>query len=318
METHMLDPRDLYELNLDVADPLRESGDAATTGPALVVALRGYGDAGHVTEISAQHIIATGEPRRVATFDHDRLVDYQAKRPTLTFESARWVDYQPPLIALDLVTDAEGTPYLILHGYEPDRYWDGFIAAVIGLITDFNISLVVNLHGIPMGVPHTRPAGAIVHATRDGLVEDEKIWNGSMQVPATVANLIQYRLGQYERDAIGIAVHVPHYLAQSQYTPAAITGLTKVEALTGLDLAVGELAGAAEEALAEVERQAGKSQDISEMISAMENQYDAFMAAHPEESLLAHVNRIPTADELAAEFEEFLSQQRESGNGDVS
>ena len=162
-----------------------------------------------------------------------------------------------------------------------------------------------------MGVPHTRPNGAILHATRDGLIDEDRAWAGTMQVPATVANYLQYELGQYERDAIGIAVHVPHYLAQSQYTPAAISGMSKIEALTGLDLSTSGLSKAAEDALAEVERQASKSSDISEMISALENQYDAFMAAHPDESLLAHVTRIPTADEIGAEFEEFLSEYQD-------
>lgn len=304
----MLDPRDLYEPNLPVSDYLRARGEAATAGPVLVISLRGIGDAGHISDITAQHLLEIGDTERVVTFDHDRLVDYHAKRPTLTFDSSRWVDYSGPQIVLDAVTDSEGTQFLLLHGAEPDRYWDAFVQAVLDLINEYNVSLTLGVSGIPMGVPHTRPHGAILHATRDGLIDDDKVWGGTLQVPATVANVIQYALGTSERDAIGVAVHVPHYLAQSQYSPAAIVGLNKLEALTGLDLAVAGLAGSADEALAEVNRQAGKSQEIAEMISGLENQYDAFMAAHPEESLLAHVTKIPTADEIGAEFEEFLSK----------
>lgn len=311
----MLNPRDLYEPDLKVSDALRERGESASAGPVLLIALKGSVDAGHLTEIISAHLSTREGSQRVITFDHDRLVDYQARRPLLTFDTSRWVDYARPEIALDSIRDEEGTEFLLLHGQEPDRYWEGFVKAVIDLINDYNVSLVVSVSGIPMGVPHTRPNGAILHATRDGLIDEDRAWAGTMQVPATVANLLQFTLAQFERDAIGIAVHVPHYLAQSQYAPAAISGLAKVEALTGLDLATAELSGAADEALREVERQAGKSQDISDMISALENQYDAFMAAHPDESLLAHVNRIPTADELGAKFEEFLSEyDGEAGN----
>lgn len=310
----MLNPRDLYEPHIEVSDPLRARGEAATVGPVLIVSLKGFADAGHISEIVGTHLTAVGSPQRVATFDHDRLADYHAKRPTLTFDSGRWVDYQGPSLVLDVLQDAEGTDYLLLHGIEPDRYWDAFTQAVIDLVNDYNVSLVVSMQGIPMGVPHTRPNGAIMHATRDGLVEEDRNWAGTMQVPASVANLIQFELGQFERDAVGVAVHVPHYLAQSQYAPAAISGLTKVEAVTGLDLEVTGLNKAAQEALAEVERQASKSADIAEMIAALENQYDAFMAAHPDESLLAQVTKIPTAEELGAEFEEFLSAYSKGEN----
>lgn len=314
MENKLLNPRDLYEPEIKVSDALRERGESGSAGPVLIVALKGAVDAGHLTEIISQHLLNREDSKRVVTFDHDRLIDYQAKRPMLTFDTARWVDYARPEIGLELLTDAEGTEFLLLHGQEPDRYWEGFVSAVVDIINDYNVSLVVSVAGIPMGVPHTRPNGAILHATRDGLIDEDRAWAGTMQVPATVANLIQFTLAQFERDAIGIAVHVPHYLAQSQYTPAAISGLAKVEALTGLDLATSGLSAAADEALSEIERQAGKSQEISEMITALENQYDAFMAAHPDESLLAHVTRIPTAEELGAKFEEFLSEY--DGNPD--
>lgn len=304
----MIDPRDLYEPHLDVSDALRERAQAATAGPVLVVALKGFADAGHITEIVAQHIVDLGTAERVVTFDHDRLVDYHAKRPSLTFDNARWVEYSGPKIVLDSVSDAEGTRFLLLHGSEPDRYWDGFVDAVLDLINEYNVSLVLGVSGIPMGVPHTRPHGAILHATRDGLIDEDKGWSGSMQVPATVGNVLQFQLGNRERDAVGVAVHVPHYLAQSQYPPAAIVALTKLEALSGLDLHAEGLTEASQEAIAEVDGQAGKSHEIAEMISGLENQYDAFMAAHPEESLLAHVTKIPTADEIGAEFEEFLSK----------
>lgn len=305
----MLDPRDLYELNEPVVDGLRARSQAREIGPVLVNFLKGFIDAGHMGELAVEHLLATGNPVRVATFDHDRLVDYHAKRPTMLFERTRWGRYDGPHIVLDLLEDADGANYLLLHGNEPDRYWDSFVAAVIGLINDFNVSLSVGMYGIPMGVPHTRPQGTVLHASREGLLDEVKDWMGSMTVPASVSNLIEYRLGESERDAIGVAVQVPHYLAQSQYAPAAIVGLTKVEGITGLSFATEDLVEDAREAVAEVDRQVENSAEVAEMVKGLENQYDAFVSAHPQESLLAQTTRIPTAEELGAEFEQFLSQQ---------
>ncbi|WP_435299869.1 proteasome assembly chaperone family protein [Timonella sp. A28] len=304
----MINPRDLFDIQVDRADSFRERAQASQVGPVLICGLKGFVDAGHAGAIAVERMLEVSEPHTLAVFDHDRLVDYQAKRPILSFEDSRWTHYEPPRLTLDLLTDARGTEYLLLHGHEPNRYWEALSEGLIELIHDFNVSLFVTASGLPMGVPHTRPGGAIVHANREDLVGASQNFVGNMSVPASFAHYAQYEIGRHNVDAAGIAVHVPHYLAQSQYTPVGIVALSKIEEITGLHFDVDEMAEAAREAIAEVDRQVEKSHDVAEMVAGLEAQYDAFMASHPEESLLAHTNHIPTADELGAEFEQFLSQ----------
>ena len=45
------------------------------------------------------------------------------------------------------------------------------------------------------------------------------------------------------------------------------------------------------------------------MVEALERQYDAFIAAQENKSLLARDEDLPSGDELGAEFERFLAQQ---------
>ena len=45
------------------------------------------------------------------------------------------------------------------------------------------------------------------------------------------------------------------------------------------------------------------------MVTALERQYDAFVAAQENRSLLARDEDLPSGDELGAEFERFLAQQ---------
>ena len=45
------------------------------------------------------------------------------------------------------------------------------------------------------------------------------------------------------------------------------------------------------------------------MVEAVERQYDAFIAAQENQSLLARDEDLPSGDELGAEFERFLAQQ---------
>ncbi len=52
--------------------------------------------------------------------------------------------------------------FLLLEGVEPDNHWNRFAGAVRQLIERYNVTLTIGVHGIPMGVPHTRPLGMTV------------------------------------------------------------------------------------------------------------------------------------------------------------
>ena len=47
------------------------------------------------------------------------------------------------------------------------------------------------------------------------------------------------------------------------------------------------------------------------MVEALERQYDAFVAAQENRSLLARDEDLPSGDELGAEFEKFLAEHAE-------
>ncbi|MFC8599627.1 proteasome assembly chaperone family protein [Isoptericola sp. NPDC057191] len=309
----MLDPQSIYEVDEAAVERVlpRRGPDAPPTadGPVLLHALDGFVDAGSAAEIAVEHLTDELTTTRLVTFDVDQLLDYRSKRVGMTFDADRWSAYDEPFLALDHVADREGTGFLLLHGSEPDLQWERVVAAVKGLVERFDVSLSVGFHGIPMGVPHTRPLSLTAHGTRPGLVEDYTSFFGTVRVPGSLAALLEYRLGEAGHDAIGFTVHVPHYLAQSRYAPAAVVALRHVERATGLDLATGLLAEAAADATIEVEKQVGESTEVKAVVRALEEQYDAFTRSVGRPSLLAEQAPLPTAEELGAEFERFLAQQ---------
>lgn len=309
----MLDPQELYTIDTAVESALRLAPSESGTGPVLVNALRGFVDAGHVGQVTLEHILDRGETTRLVTFDADQLVDYRSKRPTIVFDTQRWTDYDGPSIAIDVVRDREGTAFLVLHGNEPDVQWERFVEAVVTLVDRFSVSLTVGTYGIPMGIPHTRLLSVTPHASRDELIPDPTPWFGRVTVPATAANLLELRLSERGHDTLGYAVHVPHYLAQSTYPPAALVALDKIETATGLDLDLQHLEEAATEARAEVVRQVAESPEIAEIVRGLEEQYDAFTLSAERQSLLAGTAEIPTADEIGEELERFLAQQGPEG-----
>lgn len=306
----MLDPQDIYEVDVEAVErTLGQPGDAAASGPVLVHALRGFVDAGSAGELAVEHLLERFEPTRLVTFDADALVDYRSRRPPMTFDADRWSHYEAPSLVVDHLRDAEGSGFLLLHGDEPDLQWERVVAAVRAVVERLGVSLTVGLHGIPMGVPHTRPASLTAHGTRDGLVEDYTSFFGTVQVPGSLAALLEYRLGQTEHDAMGVTVHVPHYLAQSRYAPAAVVALEHLEKATGLGLQVEALTEAAAQARVEVAELVAENEEVAAVVRRLEEQYDAFSRSVGRTNLLADDTSLPTAEELGAEFERFLAQR---------
>ncbi|MBD3778665.1 MULTISPECIES: PAC2 family protein [unclassified Cellulomonas] len=310
----MLDPSEIYAVDPAVAAEV-EARSAGGSGPVLVHAVRGFVDAGGAGRLAAEHLTEQLPTERLVTFDVDQLLDYRSRRPTVTFEGDHWGEYDEPELAVDLVRDSGGVPFLLLHGVEPDVQWERYVAAVRQIVERFDVPLTVGLHGIPMGIPHTRPMSVTAHANRPELVAGHPSWFGTVQVPADASSLLEIRLGQSGHDAMGFAVHVPHYLAQSPYPQASITALEHVQRAAGLEIDLGALVESAEETRLEVERQVAESEEVAAVVHALEQQYDAFTRNIGRPSLLAESAELPTADELGEEFERFLAEQRGDGTG---
>jgi hypothetical protein len=163
-----------------------------------------------------------------------------------------------------------------------------------------------------MAVPHTRPLGVTAHGTNPRLVSGNDPAFGTVQVPASFSSLLELRLGETGHDAIGFAVHVPHYLGQTEFGDAAVVGLERVRAATGLDLDISALIATAGLNRAEITRQMEESDEITAVVHALEQQYDTFLEGRQQRNLLAtDLSDLPTADEIGAEFEAFLKDVTE-------
>ncbi|MFI7112015.1 proteasome assembly chaperone family protein [Nonomuraea sp. NPDC050227] len=296
----MFDPKDLYRLADDAPE---------LTDPVLLYHFDGFVDAGGAGRLALGHLLAELEHRVVATFDVDRLLDYRSRRPIMTFDTDRWVECESPELAIHVAHDATGTPFLLMSGPEPDREWELFTRAVGELLDRLKVSKIVTLHGIPMAVPHTRPLGITMHASRPELINSQTSAFGRVQVPGSAAALLELRLGAQGHDAVGYAVHVPHYLSQAEYPTAAVTGLEAVTRGTGLVFPMEALRDAAHRTTAEIEEQIQASSELSTAISGLEQQYDAFAGGTERQNLMAETTPMPTGDELAAQFERFLAER---------
>jgi hypothetical protein len=279
--------------------------------PVLVQALDGFVDAGNGRRLAREHILNALDSEPVVTFDVDQLLNYRSQRPEMTFTTDHWDGYAAPELAVHCVRDLDDTAFLLLHGPEPDVQWERFIAAVEQLVGTLDVRLLIGMNAIPMAVPHTRPATVIAHGTPPSLVAQYPKWLPTIQVPASVGNLLEYRLGRAGTPACGFAVAVPHYVAHLEYPDAAYKLLDCVARAGDLSLPTEALAHAATSLREDIDKQVADSEQVASLVRGLEQQYDDLTTGR-DSRLLADGARLPTADELAAEFERYLSNRPES------
>jgi predicted ATP-grasp superfamily ATP-dependent carboligase len=308
----MPDPAELYEI---VGEPESDS-DAVGSGLIMMHALDGFLDAGSAAQIAANHLVETLDGQIVARFDTDLLHDYRARRPPMVFVEDHYESYTAPQLVLHELRDSTGAPFLLLTGPEPDVMWERFTTAVAQLTDHFGVRLVVGLGGVPMTIPHTRPTTLTTHGTRSDLVKRPNVWRGNLRIPGSASALLELRLGERGKDAIGFVAHVPHYLASVEYPQASAALLDAVAEETGLLLPVGSLHQAGVTRLREIDAQLADDPQAIGVVRALEEQYDAFVTARQQGELGgADDLNVPTGEELGAELERFLAQL-DSGEDD--
>jgi predicted ATP-grasp superfamily ATP-dependent carboligase len=299
----MLDPAELFRLSEQLPELDR---------PVLVLALDGFVDAGSATQLARAHLLNSLESEVVATFDVDQVFDYRGRRPEMLFVTDHWESYAAPELKIHAVRDTAGTSFLLLAGAEPDFQWERFTAAVAMLIERLGVRMIVALDAIPMGVPHSRPSTVIARGSSPELVTEYSNWLGTVQVPGSASHLIEFRMAEAGVPSMGFAVNVPHYLAHLEYPAAALTLIDCVAEGAGLVLPTEVLAEAAVANRIDVDSKVAASEQVAAVVRALEAQYDEILAGRSR-GLVAEGARLPTADEIGAEFEQYLLQQENPG-----
>jgi predicted ATP-grasp superfamily ATP-dependent carboligase len=302
----------MYELEFPAPQLSSQDG----RGPVLIHALEGFSDAGHAIRLAAEHLKNTLDTELVASFAIDELLDYRSRRPLMTFKTDHFTQYDEPQLNLYALHDSVGTPFLLLAGLEPDLRWERFITAVRLLAERLGVRRIIGLGTIPMAVPHTRPITLTAHSNDKELIAEHTPWVGEVQVPGSVSNLLEFRMSKHGYEVVGFTVHVPHYLAQTPYPAAAEVLLAEVAKAGALQIPLEALDAAGAEVQEKVNAQVEASSEVAQVVTALERQYDAFVAAQENRSLLANDEDLPSGDELGAEFERFLRQEADKHRDD--
>jgi predicted ATP-grasp superfamily ATP-dependent carboligase len=268
----------------------------------MVHAFSGFVDAGHSIRQAVSHMITTLPHQKVAELSIDDIYDYRARRPVMTFDRDHFSDIDMPRLTLDLFWDNHSKPFLMMHGPEPDLGWQQVAQTVIELAEHYKMGKTIGLQAIPWPSPHTRDLLVTPHASDPSTIEARPGPVERVDVPGSLTTLIEFATGRAGIPAQGFAVHIPHYLVNTEYPTGAITVLDEISRAAQLTIDKGELPQLAARVRQEIDESIAASTENEEVVAALEQQHDADMASWP----------LPSSDELMDQIEQFLAGQDES------
>ncbi|WCC80813.1 PAC2 family protein [Cutibacterium equinum] len=278
----------------------------------LITLVQSFNDTGRVQARVRDAIFSELPHHELGEFDIDFLLDHRDTRQPIIFDTDHFEGYERPRMVLHEVTDQLGQAFLVLDGPEPALGWESMVSSLTDLVDSIGIRLTVITDSIPVPTPHTRPATITRWASRPELILGSASSFGRVQVPASFPVVLGQRLGETNHAVIGLASHVPHYLADLDYPESARALVEALRGATGLALPINPLAMAARTVHAEIDAQVEGSEELKAMLHALEEQYDSRVA---QRELGTTEVSVPDAEDIGAEVEDFLRSIGDSDQG---
>jgi predicted ATP-grasp superfamily ATP-dependent carboligase len=273
--------------------------------PVLVLAVEGWIDAGLAAATTADVLSDQLDTITVARFSTDDLLDYRARRPIAHLENGVLRGLTWPSLELRAAADLEGKELLLLMGAEPDRMWQQFTDEVVGLALDFGARMCVGLGAYPFAAPHTRPPRVACTASTPSLA-DGGFLRASLDFPGGIQAAVEQGCHSRGIGSVGLWAQIPHYLPPAMPFPAGSVALIEALARIGeLSLPFGDLPGRAEATRNRLDELIAQNPEHVAMLHQLETAYEE---AETPRSFAA--KDLPTGDELVAELEQFLRDQR--------
>jgi hypothetical protein len=278
--------------------------------PVLVVMLTGWIDAGGAARAAADAIEDDIAASPIAEFDDDLYIDFRARRPIMELREGLNSVLNWERITVSVGREQTGRDVVLLSGPEPDMAWHRFTRVVGEMAERLGVRQMAHLGAYPFATPHTRGPRLSVSTPSQDVLMRVPFLRSSIDVPSGVAGALEHELHDRGITAMGIWAQVPHYIASMSYPAASVALLDGLRDATGL---VVDAAALRSEVLIQRRRLDGLVSNNDEhrvMVEQLESIYDAGDDDVPTIDTPAGPSlEIRSADEIAAEVEEFLRGQ---------
>jgi hypothetical protein len=275
--------------------------------PTLVAVLTGWIDAGGAARAAAEAIEDDAGASPIVEFDDDVYVDYRARRPMMEVRDGLNSVLNWERITLTRGRDQTGRDVLLLTGPEPDMAWHRFTRVVGELAELLGVRQFAHLGAYPFATPHTRPARISVTSPSQDVLMRVPYLRSSIDVPAGVAAALEHTMHERGIPSIGIWAQVPHYIASMTYPAASVALLDGLREASDLVIDAATLRSDVMIQGRRLDSLVAANEEHQAMIQQLEELYDS--STQPMTGMQGPTLKMGSADELAAEVEEFLRRQ---------
>jgi proteasome assembly chaperone (PAC2) family protein len=268
--------------------------------PVVIAAFEGWSDAGDAATSAVRYLNGKWDGTAFATIDPEEFFDFQAHRPLvrLNAEGIREITWPETEFTYAKIA-AANRDAVLLRGVEPSMRWRTFTGHVVEVARDVGAEFVIGLGALYAGRPHTRPVRVTGAATTPELAERYGLQQPRYEGPTGILGVLADACRHAEIPALTFWSWVPHYLQGSPSPTAALALVQRLRALLEMDIDLADLEGRSRAHEARIAEAVRLDPEVAATVEELERQSDA---EEPDE--------IPSPDELAAEVERFLRNQR--------
>ena len=276
-------------------------GVAPLNRPIMVIALRGWFDIAEVATTAINELLVDRIAPIVASIDPDPFFDFTQERPLVELDEDEIRQIHWPLNEFRFAR-FPGTPQdlVVLAGVEPHLRYATFADSVLEVAKLSKCEVVVTVGAVADTIPHTRAPLVVGSTTNPSLLTALGLSPPRYQGITGLVGVLQERLDRAGIPAISLRVGVPHYLGNAQHPQSSIALLQHLHHVLGVPVHTARLSAEAARRRVLHDEAVAEDEQASAYVSMLEREYDQ----KAEEA-------IPSGDDLAAEFERFLREQRD-------
>jgi hypothetical protein len=265
--------------------------------PIVVLAFRGLFDAANAATAAVEWLAQREGAQLLARIDPEGFFDFQQQRPLVQIDEDGRREILWPYN--DFVGSASDGPrdLVVCAGYEPHLRWRTFAAYVLEVVRRCDAEMVVTLGSMVGLVPHTRPLPVTGSAANPELARRLGLGSPSYEGPTGVVGTLHDLLDDAGIPVVSLRVAIPHYVPAPPNPKATATLLQRLEQVTGIPTGHEQMVIDGRDWQEQVSVVAADDPQVVGYVRRLEEQYDE------EEP-------IPSGEDLAAELEAFLREQR--------
>jgi hypothetical protein len=289
---------------VDVDDVLTLDTEAigALRSPVMVIALTGLFDIAGAASTALDRFAPADTAITVAEIDPDPFYDFTQERPQVEVDEGELRVIRWPENRFDIVRGLGGRDLVVLVGAEPHLYWRTYSSCVRTVVKALGCEAVVSVGSAAEAVPHTR-VPLVTGSTTDGeLARRLGIGQPTYQGMTGMAGVLLAELGAAGVPSVSLRVGVPHYLANAEHPQAVAALQTHLSHVLNVPVPAdeGELA-------AEINRWRA----LHDEVVANDAQLQLYVRLLEQEHDRRAEASIPSADDIGAQFEQYLRETRD-------